>query len=250
MQSSALADGVCPGFPDDRVCYSSLTASRDPADDLPVLGSSAHVHASDDGHNHVSVVFPPSEQELISALALASHLDFSNQSECFRVLIAQNSVILRDAIYRRQLVAKVSNSGSSGSPLASSSSGLLSSSASSSSACEVGSGIIKQSPPKVFQCPICLQMLNEKDFDRHVFSWIGKSHKVSPVKHGRCSGIRDSRHPLLQQFPHGTLSERVVALVTDIRSYLRPGAYDALGPQGSGRHVSVAQRLEFLMSSS
>ena len=56
MQSSALADGVCPGFPDDRVCYSSLTASRDPADDLPDLGSSAHVLASDDGHNHVSVV--------------------------------------------------------------------------------------------------------------------------------------------------------------------------------------------------
>jgi hypothetical protein len=250
MQSFALSDGVSPGFRNDGVCYSSLTASRDLADESPILGSCAHVVESDDGPNHLSAVSPPSEQELVSALSMASHLDFSNPSECFRVLIAQNSVILRDAIYRRQLVARVSNSSSLGSPLASSSSGLLSSSGSSSSAYEVGNGIIKQSPPKLFQCPICLHMLNEKDFDRHVFSWIGKSHKVSPVKSGRCAGIRDSRHPLLQQFPHGTLSERVVALVTDIRSYLRPGAYDAMGPQGSGRHVSVAQRLQFLMTSS
>jgi hypothetical protein len=88
-------------------------------------------------------------------------------------------------------------------------------------------------PPKVFECPVCHDRLNEKDFDRHIFAWTAKVDKTGVVRCDSCAGIRDVNHPLLQRYPHGTLAQRVSSVVTCIRSLLHPGAYDAMSAEGS-----------------
>jgi hypothetical protein len=104
----------------------------------------------------------------------------------------------------------------------------------------------KVSPPKVFVCPLCPKILNEKDFSRHVLSWFDRFDNTEETQYD-CPGITDGSHPLLRHFPHGSLRDRVHLLVKDIRSLVHPGAYDSLTPEGSGRHVPVAARFAFLL---
>jgi hypothetical protein len=106
----------------------------------------------------------------------------------------------------------------------------------------------KPVPPKVFRCPVCNDLLNEKDFARHIGTWVDKLDKDEIVKTGMCPGVRDPNHPLLQRFPGDNLSERVQCLVRNIKSLVRPGAYDAMTSEGSGRHIDVDQRISFLLS--
>jgi hypothetical protein len=105
----------------------------------------------------------------------------------------------------------------------------------------------RQSPPKLFVCPVCQKPLNEKDFDRHVSAWVSKVDKVGVIRSSTCAGIRDDRHPLLQRYPHGTLAQRVSCVVSYIRSLLHPGAYDAMSAEGSGRHLIVTQAIAWLL---
>ena len=103
-------------------------------------------------------------------------------------------------------------------------------------------------PPKVFRCPVCTELWNEKDFARHISNWVHKLDKDESVKSGMCPGVRDPNHPLLHRFPGDNLSERVQCLVRNIRSLVRPGAYDAMSSEGSGRHIDVDRRITFLLS--
>ncbi len=189
----------------------------------------------------------PSVEEMEAALH--SNVDEMSSEDCLRALVKQNNVLLRDAIWRRQHMATIgSSSGRSGSLRSSltttgSSSGGLSSE---SSGCNSPLTNKKLSPPKAFECPICHHCFNEKDFDRHILAWISKVGKTGPVRPDHCAGIRDSEHPLLHRYPHGTLAERVQCVVTNIRSLLHPGAYDALSADGSGRQHIVAARFAFL----
>ena len=231
--------GHCPGCEDDS--SSGCVLRAEPSDRA----------ASSAGVKSVPECFflPPSDDELSEALTMSTNLDFSNSQDCFRVLVSQNSVILRDALHRRALQAQAAKS-------------VLSSPTTTSSACTSSSGsdgtmlpltsgdgvgILKPSPPKNFQCPVCLSSMNEKDFDRHIKSWIVKSRRPSSRK-TFCPGIREIGHPLLNSFPQGSLQDMVCWLVSDIRSLLRPGAYDTLQPGGSGRHLIVAQRFAQLQN--
>ena len=97
----------------------------------------------------------------------------------------------------------------------------------------------------VFCCPLCMRVFNERLFFRHVSFW--PQNVGERVPRGGCPGIQDEHHPLLQRFRDGSLQDRVSACSRDIRSLLHPGAYDALSPAGSGRHVIVAQRIAELL---
>ncbi len=247
MQRATCPSGVCPGYPGhlDQP-FSSVVASHHRVD-APAESVAAVIAVPDLSR----IVSPPSAQELTDALLASSNLDYSNHADCFRVLVIQNSVIIRDALYRQQLLSKNGESSSLGTSLTTSSHSSLSSSRSSDGGCEndhAAMGIIRPSPPKNFQCPVCLQLMNEKDFDRHVKAWIAKCENTGPVKSGHCGGIRDPRHPLLSRFPYGSFIDRVRALVSDIRSLIRPGAYDSLSSEGSGRHIFVARRFAELQT--
>jgi hypothetical protein len=198
---------------------------------------------------------------LVDALRLGESVDYGNSQACFRVLVAQNSVLLRDAIRRLEypcVVPGSSGCGSlrsslgSGSPCESGTSGGTPPALDTAPPPEIGVRVKRSriggrvSPPKNFQCPFCLKFNNEKDFDRHVSDWLEKSHQSGVVREGSCGGVRDHHHPLLRHFAGSNHSDRVAALVNDIRRLIHPGAYDSLGPEGSGRHVDVAHRLQYL----
>jgi hypothetical protein len=198
----------------------------------------------------------PSKDELLAALRLGESLDYGNSQACFRVLVTQNSVLLRDAISRQEhpvVLRGCVGSGSSGASLGSTGSHNVSGSSVTSS--PPGEEIFKRSrrgasvsPPKNFQCPFCLKFNNEKDFDRHVMNWNELSHHHGVVREGCCGGVRDHQHPFLSHFAGDHHVDRVAALVKDIRSLLHPGAYDSLNAEGSGRHINVAHRLQYLAS--
>lgn len=46
-------------------------------------------------------VVAPSKQEMLDALRLGETVDFGNSQDCFRVLVQQNNVLLREAIHRK-----------------------------------------------------------------------------------------------------------------------------------------------------
>jgi hypothetical protein len=197
----------------------------------------------------VPAVIAPSQQEMLDALRLGESVDYSNSQDCFRVLIHQNIVLLREAIHRKSHLPLAIGSGSLGSSLLSPVSypSLRASPARAQGISKRSRpGSNSASPPKCFQCPLCLQFCNEKDFDRHVLNWIEKSQQTGVIRAGCCGGIRDHDHPLLHRFPGLHHVDRVTALVNHIRSLLHPGAYDSLSAQGSGRHVVVAQHFELL----
>jgi hypothetical protein len=196
------------------------------------------------------VVQPPSVAEMRQALSMGENVDLSSPSDCFRVLFVQNNVILRDALWHRSLNLQLSRSASSGGSYPSADCSPKSSGHSSITGVSGNTGTKKPKPgpPKVFRCPVCPELLNEKDFARHIGNWVDKLDKDEIVKSNACPGVRDPNHPLLQRFPGGNLSERVQCLVRSIRSLVRPGAYDAMSSEGSGRHIDVERHITFLLS--
>ena len=195
----------------------------------------------------------PTIAELEAAVQL--DVDTMTDQQCLRALVKQNNVLIRDAMCRHRHPRPVrlrsdggvicagdvgGGCGSLNASLSASASGsnMISSESTSGSG---GSPLSRISPPKSFVCPICCQPMNEKDFDRHVKEWNSKVGR-SFFRSGQCPGIQSILHPLLSSFSVGTLADRVHLLVADIRSLLHPGAYDALSPAGSGRHVVVAAR--------
>ena len=230
MKRQCQDHGSSPGSPFGDV--GNILAPPSVADDVLVDAHALFVP---------SQIAAPTVQELSHALEMGSSVNFENSGECFRVLFAQNRLLLRAEIHRSHPYSTVSLGNNSGSSRALSASPLLSSSTNSSG----NSRPLGISPPKKFQCPVCFTFNNEKDFDRHVKSWINKCTASGPVKSGVCPGIRALDHPLLQhiQVPNGSLQDSVQLLVSDIRSLVRPGAYASMTEQGSGRHLDVARRI-------
>lgn len=171
---------------------------------------------------------PPSIEELEAALVLGSNCSSMSSDQCLRALLIQNSVMLREFIWRKKYAAEISTRSTS-----------WHSSAPSSAGSSIVNSPTVLRPPANFECPVCNRRYNEKDFDRHVQKWIGR--ESLPLKAGSCPGIRDPHDPLLQSLP-GNHSERVQKLVSDVRTLIRPGAYDSMSSLGSGRHVHVAAR--------
>ena len=195
----------------------------------------------------VDSVLPSSPSIVEMEAALQSDVASMSNEDCLRALVMQNNVLIRDAIWRRRHFAIADSSsytGQSGSLRSSlTTTGTSSGRVSSGDSGGVSPIRKRRSPPKVFVCPVCQKHLNEKDFDRHISSWIAKCRTgANVVKAGHCAGIRDLSHPLLDHFDGESLDERVTQLVLDVRSLMHPGAYDAMSAQGSGRHVDVAKR--------
>ena len=98
------------------------------------------------------------------------------------------------------------------------------------------------SPAANFQCFVCGQCLNERDYQRHIAKWVSKAIKVMrgicKIRKNSCPGIIDVNHPVLKTFP-GSLKDRVEALVNMLNGQLHGGALDALSPLGSGRHLLI-----------
>ena len=162
----------------------------------------------------------PSVDEVQSALALIDSIERTGEADVLRALLTQNRWLIDSISFDRVRMTV---------PIGlSSSSSLI-------------------SPPNNFRCPVCFTFFNERSFDRHLRLWI-LSDKIGPVKRGRCGGIRDPNHPLLQKFPDGTLIERVGKLVDCIRDLLRPGAYDAYSATSSGRDIVIAVKIEELLA--
>lgn len=203
---------------------------------------------------------PVAEESLLSSpltlsiaemqAAVHNDVESMNSEDCLRALVKQNNVLIRDAIWRRHGVASAAASSEqiSGSLRSSLTTTGSSSARSSPYSGSSDSPVRKrQSPPKLFVCPVCQKPLNEKDFDRHVSAWVSKVDKVGVIRSNTCAGIRDDRHPLLQRYPHGTLAQRVSCVVSYIRSLLHPGAYDAMSAEGSGRHLIITQAISWLL---
>ena len=229
--------GDCPGYHQDLSAVGFMPVQCDQSQLLNCDNDHNAFSSADVDEALSSSIAAPTVSEMCEALRMGGTVDMSNPAECFRVPFFQNSVMLREAIVSRRFSKKSSGETSFSS---------LTGSGESSGRASVGSNKrTKLAPPKVFRCPCCPAILNEKDFGRHVEKWVDKLGKR--VASGDCPGIQDEHHPLLQQFRDGSLQDRVSACSRDIRSLLHPGAYDALSPEGSGRHVIVAQRIAELM---
>ena len=234
MDSSIVGDG--PGVDSpfrDGCCFAPVPSTNHVVEVRPV------------DQDLSSSVDAPTVSELFEALNMATSVDMQSNADCFRVLFRQNSVLLREAICRRRLWNGVASGRSSTFSSLPNSGGDSGDSGGSYKK-------VKLAPPsKVFQCPVCPpkhgtpNLYNEKDFARHVEEW--PERVARRVEKGCCSGFLDINHPLLSTFAGTTLLEKVSACSTYFRSLVRPGAYDSLLPEGSGRHILVAQRVSELM---
>ena len=217
------------------------------------------------GGNPISVCTMPSLVELTHALSLGSTA--TSTDDAVRVLLAQNSVVLRYILSREMsrqscrdspsLQSSLTTSGSlSGdassphSPLSDALGGCHADSADPSSllcgSVVTAAGVISRmqnQPAKVFRCPTCPAVLNERDFDRHLKAWIVKAAAIDRAASKNCPGIRSASHPFLSHFPGGDFQSQVLRLVSHLRSLLRPGSNSANSPVGSGRHLSFAARI-------
>jgi hypothetical protein len=108
------------------------------------------------------------------------------------------------------------------------------------------------SPPKTFVCFVCGRPYNERDYQRHIEGFVKKAEKamtgVFKTKKGTCPGIMHMNHPILKRFPGTYLDQRVRNMCADISSLCHGGALDALSAEGSGRHINVNARVQWLMS--
>jgi hypothetical protein len=192
--------GECPGYNDPAI-------------------SAVLIHGVDRVQEEMSAIEGPTDKEVLDALHMGSSVDYHNHNDCFRVLITQNHVILRDVIcnrmrkqFRSSGVENVESGESSVGLRSLQASALVSRDGSASRTTAAVSDVVLSSqskkpklsasvsPPRLFQCPACVAMFNEKDFDRHVANWIVKSEQSAPVKDNTCAGIRDSAHPFLSHY--------------------------------------------------
>ena len=108
------------------------------------------------------------------------------------------------------------------------------------------------SPPKKFVCFVCGKPYNERDYQRHIQGFEKKAKRamagVFKTKKGNCPGIMHMSHPILKRFPGETLDQRVKQMCSDLCGLCHGGALDALSAEGSGRHIDVNARVQWLMS--
>lgn len=108
------------------------------------------------------------------------------------------------------------------------------------------------SPPKKFHCFVCGRPYNERDYQRHIEGFVKKAQRamqgVFKTKKGSCPGIMHISHPILRRFPGDQLDQRVQRMCSDLGALCHGGALDALSAEGSGRHIDVNARVQYLMS--
>jgi hypothetical protein len=92
------------------------------------------------------------------------------------------------------------------------------------------------SPPKVFRCPACNVVLDERCFAKHIDSWLSRDDSKR-LRSNQCPGF-PSNHHFLRHF-HGHHKEQVRCLHATVRAMLNPGCNAAQFPQGSGNHLRV-----------
>ena len=106
------------------------------------------------------------------------------------------------------------------------------------------------SPPACFTCPICLEVLCEKSFTKHIKEWPKKAAKILEgrrVRKEKCQGICSVDHPLLRLTAGvGDLVARVEALVSIVVALTTPGSYRAHSPEGTGNELKVQAYFDML----
>ncbi len=202
-----------------------------------------------------AVVFPPSDLEFrlaIQAGTAAMKVSVESRDTVTQALLMQQDVLLRHILCQR---SGPSSSGSM-SFVSSSSSSLSSTSGSSFSSGDgqpgVSAGvamagvIVKISPPKNFKCPMCPAILNERDFGRHIDTWLDRDGSKR-LRSNQCPGVGEG-HKYLRSF-HGSHSEKVGCFHAAVRRLIHPGCDAARSAQGSGNHIAVEAFLRQLSSS-
>lgn len=204
--------------------------------------------------NHApAAILPPSDVDIRLAIQAGSEALKESRDNVTRALLMQQDVLLRHMLSQRTVAC------SSGSTSFVS---LTSSSVSSTSCSSPQSGdgqpgdtagvataagvINKPSPPKNFRCPMCPAILNERDFARHIDSWLSRDGSKR-LRSNQCPGIADG-HVYLRGF-EGSFREQVRCLHAEVRRLVHPGCDAAHSAQGSGNHIAVEAYLRNLSSS-
>jgi hypothetical protein len=194
------------------------------------------------------VIRPPTAQDFQLAIQAGSEALQHARDPATRALLLQQDVLLRHQLTQRYSVS------SSGSRSFNSLSTTGSSSAAESPRThDVGGGgaavalsegvIILPSPAKVFRCPVCPGVLDERCFAKHIDSWLSRDGSKR-LRSNQCPGIPPG-HVFLDAF-QGTHRERVRCLHATVRSMVHPGCVQAQTPQGSGNHLAVEMYFESL----
>ena len=211
------------------------------------------------GHQHISAVYirPPTAQEFQNAIHAGSVALEHATDGTTRALLLQQDVLLRHHLSQRSSVLSsgsgpslTTSTGSSNfdsprDPLPSHDDGATDC-ATHGSVVDGGTGVIvvhPLPPAKVFRCPLCPQpcVLSEKDFARHIDTWISRDSAGSSkrLRRNQCPGF-PLNHPYLQRFgADGSHREQVRCLHATVRAMLHPGSNAAQTPQGSGNHLQV-----------
>jgi hypothetical protein len=79
-------------------------------------------------------------------------------------------------------------------------------------------------------------VLNERDFARHVDSWLSRDGSKR-LRSNQCPGF-PANHHYLSRF-EGTEKEKVRCLHASVRQMLHPGCIAAQSAHGSGNHLAV-----------
>jgi hypothetical protein len=191
-------------------------------------------------HFSAVLIRPPTAQEFQLAIRAGSEALQHATDDTTRALLMQQDVLLRHHLSQR---CSVLSSGSCHS--------LTTSTATSSSddsprsddvviGGAVVDGVISahSSPGKVFRCPLCPAQLSERDFARHIDTWLSRDGSKK-LRRNQCPGF-PLNHAYLRKFSEN-LSHRdqVRCLHAAVRTMLHPGCGPAQTPQGSGHHLAV-----------
>ncbi len=214
---------------------------------IPVLGLGSCVLDVSDG------ICPPSDEEFRLAIEAGAAALKAQPDVVSRGLLMQQDVLLRYFHCNGQRssgsrsmfsLSATTSSGSSCACSCHSSSSADSVVAAADAGAPVVNGVIPGNPPalKVFRCPVCPDssaLLNERDFGRHVDSWLKRCDRVGckKLRRNQCPGVPDD-HPFLSDY-EGSHRERVRILHAAVRSRMHPGCIAGSSAQGSGNHLAV-----------
>ena len=228
----SLTAGLAPGVP--PVQLSQLTS-------VLAHGGAVHHHISAMG------ICPPTAQEYETAIrAGADALQYTSDGAT-RALLMQHDVLLRYQLTQRSLsLSSGSKSFHSLTASTGSSSADDSPRTNDAVAGSVADGvIIVPLPAKVFRCPACPQILDERVFAKHIDTWLARDG-TKRLRSNQCPGFAHN-HKFLNAFD-GSHRERVRCLHAKVRAMLHPGCTAAQSPQGSGNHLAVEAYFRSLSS--
>jgi hypothetical protein len=218
-----LVAGLAPGVP--SVQLSQLTA-------VLAHGGAVHHHIPAFG------ICPPTDQEYATAIRAGTEALQNTSDSATRALLMQHDVLLR-----YQLTQRCSTHSSGSKSFQSLTASTGSSSADDSprtNDADAGSAavgvIIVPSPAKVFRCPACPQVLDERVFAKHIDTWLNRDGSKR-LRSNQCPGFA-LNHRFLNAF-EGSHRERVRCLHAHVRAMLHPGCTAAQSTQGSGNHLAV-----------